>query len=337
MDEFDEMYQYSKVVEILLDYGWVLTPFIIGRDFQKIQQQLSTIEGKVLSEVEKDSFKEELYALLTDITFSVSTRSFFVYRAKEVKHVQNFSHHIERALLHYYNNDYFSTVLCLLPAIEGSLLSYYGWQFGTTRKPSITKLIKEIEKCRAATYNPKNYKMYSGFISNFLQRWIFSDTSIADISESYLNRHYVLHGMGNNNYYTIADAQRLIMFFDLFIEFLSLEQQINYNFIPNPGENDLIDSRNNYYFRLQTVEISRKEAMETEQKFMEQNVNYYTEKNIPNFKDMVLRFAIEHMEFMKEHEIKFGKRNRVHTSLFKRIKSRLEKILFSKNNFIHLF
>lgn len=333
MDELDEMYQFSKVVEILLDYGWVLTPFIIGGDFQKIQRLISTIEGKVLSDGEKDSFKKELYVLLTDITFSVSTRSFFVFRAKEVKHIQSFSHHIERALLHYYNNDYFSTVLCLLPAIEGSLLSYYGWEFGTTRKPSISMLIKEIEKCKVATYHPKKYKMYSGFISHFLKRWIFSDTSTADITFSYLNRHYIMHGMGNNNYYSIADAQRLIMFFDLFIEFLSLEQRINYNFIPDSGENDFIDSRNNYYFRLQTIEISRKEAMETEQKFMGQNVNYYPENNIPNFKDMILRFTIEHMEFMKEHEIKFGNRKSKRSSLYKKIKNYISKISLSKNIF----
>jgi hypothetical protein len=320
MAEFEE--QYAKVTETLLEYGWVLTPFLINRDFIKIQILVSTIDKNTsLTEIERDKFQREINILLTDIIFNPLFRAFFVYRAKEVKYIQDFSHHMERALLHYYNNDYFSTVLCLLPAIEGSLLAYYGWELGTIRKPSITKLIQEIEKCRIRTYDTVKYKMYSKYISLFLQKWIFSDTSTTDTTFSYLNRHYVLHGMGNNNYYSIADAHRLIMFFDLFIEFISLEQRINYNFIPDPGVNISIDSRSHYYFKLLTSEIKRKEVMITEYEFMKQNINYYVEKDIPNFKEMLIHSSKEHTQFMKDMKSKFGhvKKN-YYRSFYKRIK-----------------
>lgn len=319
MEEFEK--NYTKVTETLLDYGWILTPFILNRDFIKIQRLVSTIDRTTsLTDIERETFQKELNILLTDIIFNPLFRAFFVYRAKEVKYIKDFSHHIERGLLHYYNNDYFSTVLCLLPAIEGSLLAYYGWEYGTIRKPSITKLIQEIEKCRVRTYDTVKYKMYSKCISLFLQKWIFSDTSTADTSFSYLNRHYVLHGMGNNNYYSIADAHKLIMFFDLFIEFLSLEQKIKYSFIPDPGVNISIDSRSGYYFKLLTTKIKREEVMITEYEFMKQNINYYVEKDIPNFQEMVIRSAKEHKAFMNEMESKFGKIKKQKQSICKRIK-----------------
>lgn len=314
--------QYTEVSETLLDFGWTLTPFMLNRDFQKIYKLVLKINATsgTGENNEKELFKEQINLLLVDIIFNPFFRSFFVYRAKEVKYIKSFSHHIERALLHYYNNDYFSTVLCLLPAIEGSLLEYYGWEFGTERKPTINKLIQEIEKCRERTYSTLKYKMYSRYISLFLQKWIFSDTSTADTSFSFLNRHYVLHGMGNSNYYSIEDAHRLIMFFDLFIEFISLEQNINYTFIPDPGVNNLIDSRSNYYFKILTSNIRRKEIIETEYKFMKQNSKYYVEKNIPNFREMITRSANEHRVFVKEFDNKFGKVKKSKISIYNRIK-----------------
>ncbi|MGC4041904.1 MAG: hypothetical protein QM710_14265 [Flavobacterium sp.] len=306
MEDFEQ--QFTKVNYTLQKYGWALTPFIIGFEFQKIFKLVEEINANESPNFqEQEFFQNRLTLLLTDIIFTPNTRAFFVCRAKEVKHIQKFSHHLERAMLHYYDGDYFSTVLCLLPAVEGSLLSYYGWNFGNTRKPAISKLVSEVGKCREKTFNPRHYKMYGKILSEFLENWIFSDTSTADTTFSYLNRHYVLHGMGNNNYYSIMDANRLLMFFDLFIEFLSLEQRINYNFIPDPGKNISLDNRSDYYFKILTKNVTREEVLRTERAFMRENKYYTEEPNIPDFRLMMGRSVKEHIERMNELGIKVKK------------------------------
>lgn len=60
--------------------------------------------------------------------------------------------------------------------------------------------------------------------------------------------------------------------------------------------------------------------MITEYEFMKQNINYYVEKDIPNFQEMVIRSAKEHIAFMNEMESKFGKIKKQKQSICKRIK-----------------
>ena len=300
--------QYKEITEVLLEFGWIISPYMINKDFQKIHRLVLKIKANSpLNEINKEKYQKELNNLLTDIIFHPLFRAFFVYRSQEVKHVQKFSHHIEKAILHYYKNDYLSAVLCLLPAIEGTLLSYYGWDFGTSRKPKIIDLIKEIEKCRVSTHDEVAYKLYSNALSLFLRKWIFSDTSSVDTTYSHLNRHYALHGMGTNKYYSISDTHRLIMFFDLYIEFLSLEQRINYVFIP---ENvNQINRRSEYYFRFIEKNLKWSEISKFEEEFLNENSNYIPEKNIPNWKEMRKRAVQEYLELMSEIQ-KITKQNR---------------------------
>jgi len=296
-DEFSEQYEF--ITNVIIDYGWIITPHMIGKDFQKVYNLSNKIlQNPPANETDREKYQNEINELLTDIIFHPLTRAFFVHRAKEVRHVQNFSHHLERALLHYFKNDFFSVVLCLLPAIEGILLSYFGWQFGNARKPKIKDLIDEIEKCRIKTYDPVVYKLYAKTISIFLQKWIFTDTNTADTSLSFLNRHYVLHGMGASNYYSLSDANRLIMFFDLFIEFISIEQMVRYVFIPE--ENQSINTRFDYYHKLIEKDLKNSEILKTEELFMSENKNYFPEKNNPNWNQIMNRAVIEYMEIMKE-------------------------------------
>lgn len=223
LPEFVEKFDYIN--KTLIDYGWIISPHMIGVDFEKTFQLCQNLNtNKPITNDDKARSLNEINKLLTPILFHPLTRAFFVFRSKEVKYLSDFSHHLEKGIIHYLKNDYFSSVHCLLPAIEGSLLAYSSWIYGQARKPSINAILEEISKCRVQTKYPIRYKMYSENIVNFLRQWIYTDTSVADTTFSFLNRHYVLHGMGNNNYYSLSDCQRIIMFFDLFIEFLSLEQ-----------------------------------------------------------------------------------------------------------------
>lgn len=286
-----------EVNETLIEYGWVISPFMIGKDFDKIYKLVLKIKSnETPTKDEKEVYLKEINSVLTDIVFHPLFRAFFVYRAQELKHIKLFSHHLERAILHYYKNDYLSTVLCLLPAIEGCLLSYFGWEYKKGRKPNINQLIVEIEKCRIPTYNPA-YKIYSIILSKFLRTWIYSDTSTTDTTFSYLNRHYIMHGMGTGNYYSLSDAHRLIVFFDLLIEFLSIEEKRMYAFIP---ENKQVTERSQYYFRFIEKNIKRDEILTTESKLLSDNSNYIKEEIIPSWREMVIRAVKEDFEFLKK-------------------------------------
>ena len=306
MQEQEFIYKYKEITETLSEYGWIISPYMIGKDFNKVYALVLKIRNNSNpTQTEKTVFLEEINQLLTDIIFHPLFRAFFVVRAKELQYLKSFSHHLEKAILHYYKNDYFSAVLCLLPAVEGCLLSYFGWEFGQSRKPSINKLIEEIEKCRMQTYDPVSYKMYSSALSIFLRNWIYSDTSTTDTTFSYLNRHYVLHGMGMGNYYSLSDVNRLIMFFDLLIEFLSIEERRRYVFIPE--NNKQIDDRSQYYFKFIESNIRKNEILAVEKILLAENTNFYVEKKIPNWAEILNRAVKEHLDFMNELDFKFGK------------------------------
>jgi len=290
---------FTKILNTLNSYGWTMSPHMIGRDFQKVKALCEQIEtNPPTSGEEKSYYQNNINQLLTTIIFHPLTRSFFIYRAQELKYISKFSHHIEKSIMHYFKNDYFSAVHCLLPAIEGSLLAYIGWQYGTSRKPSIKVLIEEIEKCRKPMSRKKEYQLYSTALARFLKNWIFTDTNTADMSLSYLNRNYVLHGMGNDNYYSLSDCQRLIVFFDLFIEFLSLEQGKRYAFIPE--KNEKINSRETYYFRLLSYDLRKREMMKTEEILMKEHSFYFHEHNATNWNSFLKTALKEHLNLMKE-------------------------------------
>ena len=133
---------------------------MIGKDFEKVYTLALKIKANSCPTVsEKEEYQNNINEILTDVIFHPNFRAFFIVRSKEVKYINQVSHHLERATLHYYKNDYFSAVLCLLPAIESSLLSYYGWNFQQGRKPNIDKLIQEIERCRENTFDNRSYHM----------------------------------------------------------------------------------------------------------------------------------------------------------------------------------
>lgn len=304
MDEFKKEFlqPFEMILDTLAEYGWVASPHMIGKDFAKVVRLCEGItKNPPTTDEQRLANQADINNLITSLIYHPLTRAFFVHRSQELTYTSSFSHHLDRAIIHYFRNDYFSAVHCLLPAIEGVLLSYYGWQYGTARKPTIKLLIEEVEKCRTQTIKPAEYKLYGKAIGRFLKDWIFSDTNTADMSLSYLNRHYVLHGMGNNSYYTLADCHRLILFFDLLIEFLAIEERKLYAFIPE--KNDRINERGDYYFNLIKRNIRNKYMMNTESKFLKQNVAFIEEGNPPDwnfFKKVAISEYLEMIKFIQD-------------------------------------
>ena len=104
--------------------------------------------------------------------------------------------------------------------------------------------------------------------------------------------------MGSNNYYSLADVQRLLMLFDLLIEFFSIEQNIHYVFIPDNNKN--LDARREYYLRIIQDNIKFKEMTQIERVFLSENTEYKEEQNLPNWNKMMSNALNEYLQIFVE-------------------------------------
>jgi hypothetical protein len=54
-----------------------------------------------------------------------------------------------------------------------------------------------------------------------LRKWLYTHTNDADFRISVLNRHYVMHGFEPGNFYRPQDVDRMILAFDVLIDWQS--------------------------------------------------------------------------------------------------------------------
>jgi hypothetical protein len=127
-------------------------------------------------------------------------------------------------------------------------------------------------------------------MAEFLENWIFQDSSSADLSSSWLNRHVLLHGMAPANINKQIDANRLILFFDLMISYLSIPAKKFYVFIPDKEPS--IETRKKYFFELllgHETPFPLKTMLETEEGFLSENRQYRPPEATYGLKDSLNR------------------------------------------------
>lgn len=292
--------RYEPLCRTLLDYGWFVAPYLIGQDFEKVKKLCSALDNQPPTTAHQRKTAEgHIDYILSDIAFHPGFRAFFVFRATELSALKEFSHLYEEAIICYYKREYAASVLTLLPALEGVLLSHYGWNFGADRKPKVSKLIQALrEKQLDGDPQPLQdaFSMYKTVLVDFLERWVYEDTSKADFSLSFLNRHFVLHGMGHSGFYRPADVHRLILLFDLVVEYLSLIEKRYYALIPD--EKLEINLRRTYYSALAEGHITIKTAREFERSFLSQHKNHEYFENEPSWADSQVKGMLDAMETM---------------------------------------
>jgi len=111
--------------------------------------------------------------------------------------------------------EYIACVLCLLSALEGILLSNFGWSIQSGRqKPTIPELIRAVRLAKSPSNSAEliiDHDLFRTTLADFLEKWIYRNTDFAGFSLSVLNRHYVLHGIDAGNFYRPADVHRMIL------------------------------------------------------------------------------------------------------------------------------
>lgn len=299
----DWLEKYPKLSKILLDYGWFVAPYILGGDFKRIESLCDyIISNPPSNEDDKKIIEAKIDAALSDVVFHPQFRAFFVFRSISLSYVKEYSHIYESAIHAYYKRDYISAIFTLLPLIEGVLLNYYGWRFGNKeKKPTIKQLINHIRTIDLTNMPPPMRDrsiMFRDILADFLERWIYINTDKANFSLSFLNRHFALHSIGAKPFYRPSDVHRLLLLFDLIIEFLSIQKGSRFNFIP---ENEpSLNFRRVFYDQLAKGEISIKQTTDFSRVLLSQHINYEQPDIEPTWENSQLNSILEIFEIISK-------------------------------------
>jgi hypothetical protein len=187
-------------------------------------------------------------------------------------------------------------VLTLIPAIEGMLLNHIGWKWGSgTRKPNYREMRQRIGAKLGISTMRARYEMHRDAALSYLDRWIFPDTDKMDAELSFLNRHYISHGMGSGNFYSAIDCHRLLTFFDVYFDFVSYECGIGMRaFIP--VDDPMICERMAHYMALLIDNPRVQQINKREEQFLRQHSSYKPEEDPPS----LLEILTEHEERLAE-------------------------------------
>jgi hypothetical protein len=113
------------------------------------------------------------------------------------------------------------------------------------KKPTFAGLINRVRAAQLLyDYSTVNvlHDTYRETFADFLSRWLYKPTSQSDFSLSVLNKHLVFHGLEPRNFYHPEDVHRLILAFDLFVDFLAA-QRVFYTFLPDNRKDVVFDKR----------------------------------------------------------------------------------------------
>lgn len=292
--------EYDLLSGVFLTHaGCLLSPWFLGGQWDVLRAECSKIiTAPPTTADERAAVERRLHEIVVLHVFNPNIRAFEVHRAKSLPYLREFSHLLERAVLHYFKGDYLSTILVGLPAVEGMLRTYCGWG---PSQPSLSKdAVKVSLQASRPSASPSRLRLYSQRLIEFHERWLWSGTSQADFGLSFLNRHYVLHGLGQGRYYRAIDCNRLLLFFDLFAEIVALEQGSYDPFIPS-GVPEM-DHRREYYGQLSAQEPSIRsllqvkplavhETFDLEQQFMSQHSNFHKDPEPIILEHILARFG----------------------------------------------
>lgn len=295
-----ELQKQRDISNTFMDYGWFVAPYLIMHEFKKVEEAADFIaQNPPQNDHDRKDIEDRIYHSLKEPVFNSGYRARATWYGNQLNHLKDFNHLYESAIFSYYKREYAPAVLSLLTALEGVMLSFYGYDINTgATKPNIPDLIRKIRQTKSG-FPPggdmdTRHDIYRDILVKFLEDWIYKKTTNSDFSLSVLNRHYVLHGMEPGNFYRPQDLHRLILAFDLLIEFFNYPQKLFLIFTPDPGKDAFIDARRDYYQALSLGTPTAAESWKIERTMLNQHAKYVEPEHDPNFAES---FA-SHMELM---------------------------------------
>jgi hypothetical protein len=300
----DWLVKYKPLSNVLMEYGWFVPPFIIGSEFHRIEAVAEHARKRApVTGDDRRLIEAMIHEALCDTVFHPNYRARAVWLGLKLAHFRDYSHIYESGIFAYYKHDYIGSALCLIAAMEGILLSFYGWKLADSqKKPSIPDLVTQL-RATEIPYEAPNlsiaHNLYRDTLADFLDKWLYKRTNQSDFSLSVLNRHFVFHALEPGNFYRPEDVHRLILVFDLVVELLAIRQQIFYAFIPAPGTYPILDKRFEHYFNLELGIVSAAQCWTAEREMLKDHPNYVSPRDEPNFEKSFNNTLAQLMEFMK--------------------------------------
>lgn len=290
---------YRPTSEKLMAYGWFLPTYLLGKDMDRVQKLCDRIDAKPpADQADRQRIEDEIYYTMLDIVFHPNWRARAVCLGMRLPHFKEFSHIYESGIFAYYKREYAGCILLLLCALEGVLRLFSGLP-----NPTFNQLIGCIRNS-----TPRNileaHSMYSATLADFLEKWIYKKTTSndADFSLSVLNRHYVMHGLSSGEFYRPQDVHRLVLAFDLLVDFISVDAGIyDGPFISSPGENATFDRRREYFESLSEGNYTIKQSWKTERALLKEHSRYVAPRlSEPDILQSQVIGMLDHMSMLQK-------------------------------------
>ncbi len=296
--------KFKPLSDVLMEYGWFVAPYIIGAEFRVIEGVVEHVKNHPpQTSDDRRVIETMIHDALCEPVYHPNYRARAVWLGLKLDHFREYSHIYESGIFAYYKRDYIGSALCLTAAMEGILLSFYGWKRGSSRrKPSIPKLIRLLRSAEIPYKSPDlsiAHNMYRDILADFLDKWLYRDTNESDFSLSLLNRHLILHGLEPGNFYRPEDVHRLILVFDLVVDFLAVRRKVFHVFLPNPGTDLIFDKRHKHYFDLAMGLTSTAQCWNAERDMLKDHPNYVSPTDEPNFAKSLAHTVAQLIELQK--------------------------------------
>ncbi|EGG33891.1 hypothetical protein HMPREF9412_3904 [Paenibacillus sp. HGF5] len=243
-----------KANQVLTRLGFtIIADEVTENDMGLIEDICNSIDINKLSNPEKQDIEDKLANIFSGYVMSPANRALnmnsLIMRAE---HINKFSHLIEQANMSLLRGEFISTIMILIPVIEGVLLSLYGFD-SSSNKPNDNQLLNkwaELEYDHSSKQLPNPF-MLDEYIRAFIDIWqhtVFNKHQTAK-NNSFFNRHYISHLMGEGNFYTRNNAYKMVLLVDLLAYVMAICHGQHHRFSYNTKEKSYIQ-RWGYYKHL---------------------------------------------------------------------------------------
>lgn len=191
--------------------GWMITPYMIGRDTGRIKKALNQNNDDELENVFIFYSLDPLY------------RAFYLARNDYLNNLDNINDLIKSATFEFLKGQYESSILIFTHLLERYFRLKFAIQPGNTcNLTTIKSKLAESQKKYSGDFKER-YHLYIDAVIGILEDHLLKSgiESASDVFEAF-NRHWIFHGFGD--FTNVKNICRYILLFDIFCEIESLEQ-----------------------------------------------------------------------------------------------------------------
>jgi hypothetical protein len=202
----------------LNEYALTLPSFVTRPEFYKIRELLN--KGEI----------DELKTTIASIVMDPFVRAWH-HNDKFCKLdiFEEFHEFIHSSLICYYQKNYKSAYITLLPIIEGLILRWQEKGATGLKKPNFDKLKKFIGKsvCREPRLlDPHFTEIYINSVSKIINEHLYLDSSNTNTPYDFFNRHLALHMLEKRDFGTKYNVSRLFLLLDFLAIIYTNENRI---------------------------------------------------------------------------------------------------------------